>query len=100
MNTNRVAALMAIAAGLILLIAPRPARAAGFFLNAGQVPTTSSLASEPQSAAAAGENDFAGLDLTGEQKAQMAKIHQAATTHKAVVAKHTKLTLRQKDALL
>jgi len=36
---------MAIAAGLILLIAPRPARAAGFFLNAAN--ETSYRAQQP-----------------------------------------------------
>src|ERR1700732_1256925 len=98
MLRNRLAASTAIATGLIFLLAtPGPARGVGFSPSGSQVPTTATPASH---AAAVGEDDFAGLDLTDEQKAEIAKIHQGMEARKALVAKDTKLTSDQKDAFL
>jgi hypothetical protein len=99
MIRNQFAASTAIATGLILLIAaPGPARGAGFSPSGLQVPATATPAS--RAAAATGDDDFAGLDLTDEQKTEIAKIHQRAEAAKAVVAKDIKLTSDQKDAFL
>lgn len=46
------------------------------------------------------DDDFAGLDLTDEQKAEMAKIRQDTDGRKALVAKDTKLSPDQKDAFI
>jgi hypothetical protein len=98
MIRNRLAVSASIATGLIFLLAePGPARGAGFTASAFQIPTTATPASH---AAAVGEDDFAGLDLTDEQKAEIAKIHQGTEARKALVAKDTKLTADQKDAFL
>jgi len=102
MNMIRVATSVAITAGLIsLLAAPRPARADSATHSARQAPTaTSSTAQRNHEAATAGEDDFAGLDLTAEQKAEFAKIREGTEAKKALVAKDTKLSSDAKDAFM
>jgi Spy/CpxP family protein refolding chaperone len=102
MNMIRLATSTAIAAGMISLLAvPRPAQADSTTHSALQAPTTtSSAAQRNRQTAAAGEDDFAGLDLTAEQKTQIAKIHEGMEARKALVVKDTKLSPEQKDAFI
>lgn len=101
MKKNRFAKRLTLAAGLICLIAtPGPVFGVGFSPNALQTPASATPALPQGHAGAAGEDDFAGLDLTDEQKAEMAKIHQGIEARRAIVAKDTTLTSDQKDAFM
>jgi len=45
-------------------------------------------------------DDFAGLDYTDDQKAEIAKIHQNAESRKALIATDEKLSSEQREAML
>ena len=102
MNMNRLAITLAVAAGFISVFTqPGLVRADDTTHSASQAPTAaSSAAQRNRETAAAGDDDFAGLDLTADQKAQFAKMHDGIEARKALVAKDTKLTSDQKDAFI
>jgi Spy/CpxP family protein refolding chaperone len=102
MKITRLATSTVLAAGIVSSLAvPGLSRADSTTHSALQAPkATSDTAQKAHDAAAAGENDFAGLDLTAEQKAQFAKIHEGMEARKALVAKDTKLSPDQKDAFM
>ena len=99
MNKNRFAVSVAVAVGLILLVAA-PGQATT--QNAQSVAATAPAAALPGQAkvSATLEDDFAGLSYTDEQKASIERIHKDSATRKAVVAKDADLTPDQKDAML
>jgi Spy/CpxP family protein refolding chaperone len=98
MKTNRLANLTALLAGLVFLCGmPALADSAPH----GSMQTPAPAAPRAQAAADSGlADDFAGLDLTDDQKAQIANIHQGSAARKAVVAKDQKLDSDQKDAMI
>jgi len=99
MSRNRIAEPVAVAIGLMLLIA-----APGWAntQNAPSVPASTPSAAMPGQAkvAATLEDDFAGLNYTDEQNAAIDRIHRDSATRKAVVQKDADLTADQKDAML
>ncbi|KAA6464596.1 hypothetical protein DYQ86_01115 [Acidobacteria bacterium AB60] len=98
MNKNRFAQSLPVAAALLLLIGATSAVRAD---NAQSRPMQPSIqASQGTSKAASLEEDFAGLDLSDDQKTEIAKIRQDAETRKAAVAKSTTLNQDQKDAMI
>jgi hypothetical protein len=100
MIRNRFVNSMALAAGVITLSAmPAAVRPDSASRSALQTPKTASPASQSQARSSLND-DFAGLDLTDEQRAEIAKIHQDIESHKAAVAKDQKLSTDQKDAML
>jgi len=103
MNKNRFAKVLAVPVGFILLIAAQqPARTQSPQRDAVQPQQTivqpQQTRVKPQSDPLA--NDFAGLNYTDEQKAQVEKIRQDAAARKDAVLKDGKLTADQKDAML
>ena len=89
----------AITAVLMLLCLPAFARADSARSGAVQTPGAISPSTQPMRAPLP-PNDFAGLNLTDEQKAEIDKIHREIESNKSVVAKDEKLTPDQKDAML
>jgi len=101
MNKSRFARSLSVAVGLIVLIAgPRMARAQ----NAAPGAVESSRAPESSAPArgvdSASSDDFAGLDFTPEQKAEIETIHQETESRKYAVARDTKLNEDQKNAMI
>lgn len=95
MDKNRIAKLLALTTGFIFLIAiPEMARPD---TAAPHAPQTAQAGVQP---ARDPMNDFAGLNLTDEQKAAIDKIHRDIVTRKETVAKSEKLTQDQKDAMI
>jgi Spy/CpxP family protein refolding chaperone len=100
MNKNRFAKPMAVAAGMILLCAaPSLTRAQSASPGPVQAPTAASQGAHAK-AASLPADDFAGLNFTNEQKAEIAKVRLDTKSRKEVVAKDEKLTADQKDAML
>ena len=99
MNKNRFAAPAAIAAGLILLSLSVLAGADSVRQTAAQTPRAASPAAQ-QNKDQIPLNDFAGLNFTDEQKAEIDKIHREIEQNKAAVAQDDKLNSDQKDAML
>jgi len=100
MNRYRFTNSVMLAAGVILLSAvPGITRADSNLHDTLQTPKAGSPASQSQPASSL-NNDFEGLDLSAEQKAQFAKIHEGMEARKALVAKDTKLSSDQKDAFI
>ncbi len=100
MNQNRFWKLVAIAAGLFFLCT-----AAGLSRAQSSSPSAvlSRKADSPetqQKKASLPADDFAGLQYTDEQKAEIYKIHQELNSRKEAVIKAEKLTADQKDAML
>jgi Spy/CpxP family protein refolding chaperone len=95
MDRNRIA----IAACLVLLCAvPRSAR--------GDSSTQHPMSSAPNAAQSGSqrvgslEDDFAGLDLSDEQKSEIEKIRQDTESRRGVVAKDSNLNSDQKNAMI
>jgi len=99
MSRNRIAEPVAVAVGLMLLVA---APVWANTQSAQPVATNAPSATMPgqSKVAATLEDDFAGLNYTDEQKAAIDRIHRDSATRKAVVAKDADLTPDQKDAML
>ena len=97
---NRLAKPVAVATGFILLCAASGmARVQSATPSPMQTPKVASQESQAKKDAAPAD-DFAGLNYTDEQKAEIEKIHQTTRTNKEAVAKDSKLTPEQKDAML
>jgi Spy/CpxP family protein refolding chaperone len=100
MNKNRFGKLVAVAAGFFFLCA-----AAG--LTRGQS-ASPSPARTPNGASPGAQSkrdtsppdDFAGLQCSDEQKAEIDHIRQQTKSHKDAVLKDEKLTADQKDAMI
>lgn len=91
MNKKRFAQSVAVAAGIpFILVTPWLVRADNPPHSVVQTPKADSL---PQ-------DDFAGLDYTDEQRAEIDRIHRETESHKAVVANDPRLTADQKNAFL
>ena len=100
MNKNRFAKSAAVAAGLILMCAlPSLAGDQSTPPAASQAKKMVSPAAQPNRDSSP-PDDFAGLNFTDDQKAEIEKIHQETEASKAAVAKDQKLTADQKNALL
>jgi Spy/CpxP family protein refolding chaperone len=100
MTKNRFASLVVVAAGFVLLCAaPGPARAQSTSPAAVQPKTMASAGAQPRKTSSP-EDDFAGLNYTDEQKAEIEKIRQDTKLRKDTVEKDNKLTADQKDAML
>ena len=100
MNKNRFAKPVAVAAGFIFLLAvPGLAYAGVAGLDAPPAPKAASPGAQPKGDSLPSD-DFAGLNLTDEQKAEIDKIHRDTESRKSVVVKDEKLTSDQKDAML
>jgi hypothetical protein len=100
MNKIRFAKPVAVAAGfLFLCVAPWMPRAQGGSpsptqaLNLGSSGTQSKRDSAPP-------DDFSGLTLTDDQKAEIDKIHRETKLHQEVVYQDEKLTADQKQAMI
>lgn len=100
MNKNRFAKHVAVAAGFIFLFAapgltraqsgpPAPVHTQKV-VSHGPQPTKDSLPPD----------DFAGLNFTEEQKAEIAQIRRNTKSNKDAVVNDEKLTADQKDAML
>ena len=99
MNKNRFRKLMAVAAGFILLsAAPRLTRAQS--ASPGAMPAPKAASQGAHAKADYSTDDFAGLNFTDEQKAEIDKIRLDTKSRKELVAKDEKLTADQKDAML
>jgi Spy/CpxP family protein refolding chaperone len=100
MNGKRFAEQVAFAAGIVfLLAAPGLARSNSSPNSAAQSSKGASPATQPKGDSLH-PDDFAGLNLTDEQKAEIDRIHRETESHKSVVVNDSKLTADQKDAML
>jgi hypothetical protein len=100
MNKNRFAKRVAAVAGcLFLCAAPEPARAQSSSPSLVQALPKAAPVSRPKRVPSKAD-DFAGLNLTDDQKAQIDKIHQSMKTRTDAVIKDEKLTPEQRDAML
>ena len=100
MRMNRFGKSVAVAAGFVLMSAASAldrAQSAPTGPGQNQNPASHGAQSTRDSPPA---DDFAGLDYTPDQKAEIDKIHQETESHKAVIAKDDKLTVDQKNAML
>ena len=100
MNKKRLSKSVAVAVGIIFLFAVSGlARAES--VEAGTVQPPKAAAPEAvKKKDSTPPNDFAGLNYTNEQKAEIAKVHQDMESHKAAVVNDQKLTADQKNAML
>jgi len=99
MKRNRLANTIVVVSGIIfLLAAPAPVGAQS---NTPPVSTKkmASAGVQPKKASSL-EDDFAGLNYTDEQKAQIEKIRQDTKAREQNVKNDDKLTADQKDAML
>jgi hypothetical protein len=99
MRMNRLAKDLTVAAGLILLLmVPGSAR--------GDSPQQHPAGPNPMPAAPgpqklpSAEDDFAGLDLSDQQKSEISKIRHDTEARKDSVAKSQTLNSDQKDAMV
>jgi Spy/CpxP family protein refolding chaperone len=100
MSKNRFAKAVAVAAGFVFLSAASgPARAQSIHPVAVQASNATRPAVQPKGDALP-PNDFAGLNYTDAQKAEIDKIHRETESRKAAVAKDQHLTEDQKNAML
>lgn len=98
MNRNRFAQNAALAALLLLPFAlPVAARADSPQGRPSQSPNPALTGSQK---IASMDDNFAGLDLSDEQKTEIAKIRQETEERKTVVAKSATLNQDQKDAMI
>lgn len=100
MNQNRFAKPLTVATGFFFLIAVTG-------LTSAQSSALSPLQAPPKAASVitpkrvlSKADDFAGLKLTDEQKAQIDQIHQNMKTRKDAVVKDEKLNTEQKEGML
>jgi hypothetical protein len=100
MNKNRFAKPVSVAVGFVFLCAvPGLALVLSAPPDTVQTPKTASPGTRPKRDALP-PDDFAALNYTDEQKAEIDRIHRETESHKAVVAKDEKLTADQKEAML
>jgi Spy/CpxP family protein refolding chaperone len=100
MNIKRLAKPAAVVAGvLFLFVVPGVARTQSAPPGAMQTPKVASRGAQPKENSPP-ENDFAGLNYTDDQKAEIDKIHREMESNKQKVAKDEKLTEDQKNAML
>ena len=100
MKKHRIVKSVIFSAGLTFLLTAAGQASADTASRAGiQTPRPASPGGQQRSQAFPAD-DFAGLDLNEEQKAQMANIRKDADARKALVTKDEKLSSEQKDAML
>jgi hypothetical protein len=100
MNKNRFAKRMAAAAGFFFLCAaPWLTRAQSSPPIPAPTPRRTSPAVRPKKNTPP-PDDFAGLQYTDEQKAQIDQIHEDVKSRMDAVVKDKKLTAEQRDAML
>ena len=100
MNKNRFRKPVAATAGcFFLFVAPGLTLSQSAPPGSARTPTVASPVAQ-QKKDTPPPDDFAGLQYTDEQKAEIDKIHQETKSHKDVAAKDQKLTADQKDAML
>ena len=100
MNKNRFAKQMAAAAGFFFLCAaPWLTRAQSSPPIPAPTPRQTSPAVRPKKNIPP-PDDFAGLQYTDEQKAQIDQIHEDVKSRMDAVVKDKKLTAEQRDAML
>lgn len=100
MNKNRFAKPVAVAAGILfMLVTSGLVRADDSPQSALQTSKPASPMAQPM-ADSLPQDDFAGLDYTDKQRAEIDRIHRETESHKAVVANDPKLTADQKNAFL
>jgi Spy/CpxP family protein refolding chaperone len=100
MNKDRFAKAVAVAVGFSLLIAARGTASADSTRSATmRAPNAISQSSQARRNTTP-QDDFAGLNYTDEQKAQIERIHQDLLLRKGVIVKDEKLSPEQKDAML
>jgi hypothetical protein len=100
MNKNRFAKVVAVATGFVFLCAASAmARAQSALPVAVQTQNAARLGVQPKRDASP-SNDFAGLNYTDDQKAELDRIHRETESRKESVAKDQQLTSDQKDAML
>jgi hypothetical protein len=100
MNKKRFRKPVGVAAGLIFLFAaPGLTRAQGDPPAPVQAPKVASPGAQPKRASLP-PDDFAGLNYSPEQKAEIDEIHQDTKSRKDAVVKDEKLNADQKDAML
>jgi Spy/CpxP family protein refolding chaperone len=100
MNKNRFAKRMAAVAGFLFLCAtPGLTRAQSSPPSPAPAPGKTPPAVRPKKNTPP-PDDFAGLQYTDEQKAQIDQIHQDIKSRMDAAAKDKKLTAEQKDAML
>jgi Spy/CpxP family protein refolding chaperone len=99
MNKNRFAKAVLVAAGCVFLCAvPGLAGTQSAQPVAVQSPNVARPGTQPKKDALT--NDFAGLNYTDAQKAELDKIHRETESHKGMVVKDQQLTEDQKNAML
>ena len=96
MNKKRFAKPAVVAAGFIFLFAA-PGLVCAQTAASSATPIPAIPGGLPSAEYA---DDFAGLNYTDEQKAEIDKIHRDTAAHKVAVEKDEKLTSDQKDAML
>lgn len=100
MNTNRIAKSMAVAIGFILLFAVAGlAHGQSAQPSAAQAPWAVSPGNSPKEDSYP-QDDFAGLNYTDEQKAEIDEIHRDTEMRKNAVVKDQNLNEDQKNAML
>jgi hypothetical protein len=100
MNKNQFWRGAAIAPIFFLMCAaPGLAQAPSTAPTPAQTPQAASVAAHPKREATP-PNDFAGLEFTDDQKAEIESIRKDIMSRKEMVAKDEKLTGDQKDAML
>lgn len=98
MNKNRVAKPVAVAAGFIFLCAALTRAQSS---PPGQVHTAKAVSPSAQpTKTSVSPDDFAGLNYTDEQKAEIDQIRRDTKSRKDAVVKDEELTADQKDAML
>lgn len=100
MNKNRFLKQVVAAGGsFFLCVAPGLTRPQSAPPVSAHTSTAASPVAQPKKDTPP-PDDFAGLQYTDEQKAEIDKIRQETKSQKDVVAKDEKLTADQKDAML
>ena len=100
MSKNRIAKRVAVAAGFLFLCAPPGlTRAQSSPPTPAPTPRKTLLAARPKKDTRP-TDDFAGLNLTDHQKAQIDQVHQSMKTSRDAVVKDEKLTADQRNAML
>ena len=95
MQKNRAAKTLAVAAQLVIFMAP-----AGLSRAQGPAPQSMQHSAPSQAQRDPYAEAFAGLTYTDKQKEAIIKIRQDTESRRAAVRKDDKLTQEQKDAML
>jgi len=100
MNRTRFAIPVAVT-GLLILVSALPRLACAQNLPSGAVQTPHATSAGTQHHAdSVPADDFADLNYTDEQKAQIEEIHRDTEAHKSAVVNDQKLNEDQKNAML